>query len=85
MSERVYEVVETVTITGVGYVRAKSRADAVEKAKGGQVEFDWDQGQILRRGDGIKAYPLSTPTPPAASPPPLSLPTPPTPPDKRPR
>jgi hypothetical protein len=59
MSERVYEVVETVTITGVGYVRAKSRADAVEKAKGGQVEFDWDQGQILRRGDGIKAYPLS--------------------------
>jgi hypothetical protein len=59
MSERAYEVVETITITGVGYVRAKSKADAVEQAKDGLVVFDWDQGQILRRGDGIKAYPLS--------------------------
>ena len=56
MSERVYEVVETITITGVGYVRARSVAEAIESAKRGRVEFDWDQGQNVRRGDGIKAW-----------------------------
>lgn len=64
MSERWYVVVETITITGTGDVRARSKAEAVEKAKNGEVEFDWDQGQVIRRGDGIKAY-LPAPTDPA--------------------
>lgn len=56
---RLYRVEETLTVVGVGEVEATSKAEAVEKAKRGEVEFYWGDGQDVRRGDGIKAYPES--------------------------
>lgn len=55
MGERLYHVIDTVTITGVGDVMARSKAEAVEKAANGEVQFDYDQGQVVRRGDGLRA------------------------------
>lgn len=56
MAEREYRIEETLTIVGVGSVMAHSKAEAVEKASRGEVEFFWNDGQDIRRGDGIKAF-----------------------------
>ena len=59
--ERTYRVEDVVTIVGVGYVTARSKAEAVEKARNGEVEFTYNDGQDIRRGDGLHAYVVSTP------------------------
>lgn len=52
-----YRVEETLTVIGVGYIEARSAAEAVEKAKDGKVTFFYDDASTARRGDGIKAWP----------------------------
>lgn len=56
MSERRYRVEDVVTIVGIGYVTAKSKTDAVAKAIDGLVEFTYNEGQDMRRGDGLHAF-----------------------------
>jgi hypothetical protein len=56
MTERLYRVEDVITEVGVGYVRARSKADAVDRASRGEVEFTYGGGADIRRGDGLHAY-----------------------------
>jgi hypothetical protein len=53
---RLYRVEDVVTEVGVGWIRARSKAEAIEKAEGGAVEFVYGGGADVRRGDGLHAY-----------------------------
>lgn len=56
MSERLYRIEDVITEVGIGYVNARSKAEAVEKANRGEVEFTYGGGINVRRGDGLHAY-----------------------------
>ena len=56
MAERLYRIEDTVTEVGVGYVLARSKAEAVRKAIDGEVQFTYGQGADVRRGDGLHAF-----------------------------
>lgn len=49
MADRVYEVAEQVGVWAVGYVRASSREEAVEKARSGGVTFTTRRGQTITK------------------------------------
>lgn len=53
---RRYRVEEVLTIVGVAEVEAASKADAREKVLRGEVELTWNDGQDVRRGDGVHVY-----------------------------
>jgi len=55
--KRWYRVEDVTTVVGVGYVRARSKAEAVELALNGDVQLDYDDGgTTIRRGDGPHVY-----------------------------
>jgi hypothetical protein len=57
MSERkrrLYRVEETLTIVGVAHVEAATKAEVRQMIDRGEVEFIYNDGQDIRRGDGIK-------------------------------
>lgn len=56
MSTRLYRVEDIITVVGVGYVEATSKAEAKRKATDGEVEFYYNNGQDIRRGDGLHVY-----------------------------
>jgi hypothetical protein len=53
---RRYRVEETLTIVGSAEVEATSKAEAHQKIMAGEVEFFWNDGQDVRRGDGIHIF-----------------------------
>lgn len=56
MSDREYLVEDVLTIVGTAHVKATSKAEAIRKARNGEVEFVYDDGRTFRRGDGLHAH-----------------------------
>lgn len=51
---RVYLVEDRVESIGIGYVRARSKREAVDKAKRGEVQFDYEPGNARLSAEWVR-------------------------------